>query len=67
MDRLKAILTDDYIRRLSYFPTLASTLVELQIQGHQIDVQVNGLQNNLHMANHTPKTPVTGNSSSTIP
>jgi hypothetical protein len=37
MDRLKATLTDDYIRRLSYFPTLASTLAELRVQGHQID------------------------------
>jgi hypothetical protein len=29
MDRLKATLTDDYIRWLSYFPTPASTLAEL--------------------------------------
>jgi hypothetical protein len=34
MDRLKATLTDDYIRQLLYFPTLASTLAELWIQGH---------------------------------
>jgi hypothetical protein len=31
IDCLKATLTDDYIRRLSYFPTLASTLAELWI------------------------------------
>jgi hypothetical protein len=67
MDCLKATLTDDYIRRLSYFPTPASTLAKLQVQGHQIDAQVNDLQNNLHMANHAPKAPVTGNSSSAVP
>jgi hypothetical protein len=66
MDHLKAILTDDYIRRLLYFPTPASMLVELRIQGHQIDAQINNLQNNLHMANYAPKASVTGNSSSTI-
>jgi hypothetical protein len=67
MDCLKATLTDDYICRLSYFPTPASTLAELRVQGHQIDTQVNDLQNNLHMANHAPKAPVTGTSSSAVP
>jgi hypothetical protein len=67
MDCLKATLTDDYIHWLSYFPTLASTFAELQIQGHQIDAQVNDLQNNLHMANHALKAPITGNLSSTVP
>jgi hypothetical protein len=67
MDHLKATLTNDYIRWLLYFPTLASTLVELRIQGHQIDAQVNNLQNNLHMANHAPKAPITGNSSFAVP
>jgi hypothetical protein len=67
MDHLKATLTDDYIRQLSYFLTSASTLAELRIQGHQIDAQVNDLQNNLHMANHASKAPVTGNLSSAIP
>jgi hypothetical protein len=67
MDCLKATLTNNYICQLSYFPTLASMLAELQIQGHQIDAQVNDLQNNLHMANYTPKAFVTGNSSSAIP
>jgi hypothetical protein len=66
MDRLKATLTNDYICRLSYFPTPASTLAELRVQGHQIDAQVNNFQNNLHMANHAPKAPVTGTSSSAI-
>jgi hypothetical protein len=61
MDRLKATLTDDYICQLSYFLTLASMLVELWVQGHQIDAQVNNLQNNLHMANHASKAPITGN------
>jgi hypothetical protein len=37
MDCLKATLTNDYIRRLSYFPTSASMLAELRVQGHQID------------------------------
>jgi hypothetical protein len=67
MDRLKATLTNDYIRRLSYFLTPVSTLAELRVQGHQIDAQVNNLQNNLHMANHAPKAPVTGVSSSAVP
>jgi hypothetical protein len=67
MNCLKATLTNDYIRRLLYFPTLASTLAELQIQGHQINAQVNDLQNNLHMANHALKAPITGNSSSAVP
>jgi hypothetical protein len=67
MNCLKATLTNDYICRLLYFPTLASTLAELWIQGHQIDAQVNNPQNNLHMANHAPKAFVTSNSSSTIP
>jgi hypothetical protein len=67
MDCLKATLTDDYICRLSYFPTPASTLAELRVQGHQTNVQVNNLQNNLHIANHTPKASVTGNSSFAIP
>jgi hypothetical protein len=66
MDRLKATLIDDYICRLLYFPTPASTLTKLCVQGHQIDAQVNNLQNNLHMANHAPKAPVTGTSSSSI-
>jgi hypothetical protein len=66
MDCLKATLTNDYIHWLSYFPTSASTLAELRIQGHQIDAQVNNLQNNLHMANHAPKAPVTSNSSSAV-
>jgi hypothetical protein len=64
MDCLKAILTNNYICHLSYFPKLASTLVKLQTQGHQIDAQVNNLQKNLHMANHVPKVPTTGNLSS---
>jgi hypothetical protein len=67
MDHLKATLMDDYIRRLSYFPTPASTLAELRIEGHQIDTQVNNLQNNLHMANHAPKAPFIGNLSSAVP
>jgi hypothetical protein len=67
MDRLKATLTDDYIRRLSYFPAPASMLAELRVQGHQIDAQVNNLQNNLHMANHALKASVTGTSSSAVP
>jgi hypothetical protein len=67
MDHLKATLTNDYICRLLYFLTPASTLVELRIQGHQIDVQVNNFQNNLHMANHAPKAPITGNSSFAVP
>jgi hypothetical protein len=66
MDCLKAILTNDYICCLSYFPKLASTLAELWTQDHQIDAQVNDLQNNLHMANHAPKAPTTGNSSSAL-
>jgi hypothetical protein len=37
MDHLKATLTDDYIHQLLYFPTPASTLTELRVQGHQID------------------------------
>jgi hypothetical protein len=67
MDCLKATLTDDYIRQLLYFPTPASMLAELWIQGHQIDAQVTDLQNNLHMANYVPKAPVTSNSSSAVP
>jgi hypothetical protein len=67
IDYLKATLTNDYICRLFYFPTPASTLAELQVQGHQIDVQLNNLQNNLHIANHAPKAPVTGNLSSAVP
>jgi hypothetical protein len=67
MDRLKATLTDDYICWLSYFPTLASTLAELWVQGHQINTQVNNLQNNVYIANHAPKASVTGNSSFAVP
>jgi hypothetical protein len=67
INHLKATLTDNYIHRLSYFPILASTLTELRIQGHQINAQVNNLQNNLHMANYAPKAPITGNSSSAVP
>jgi hypothetical protein len=66
MDCLKATLMDDYICRLLYFPTPASTLAALWVQGHQIDAQVNDLQNNLHMANHAPKAPVTSNPSSAV-
>jgi hypothetical protein len=57
IDHLKATLTNDYICRLLYFPTPASTLAKLRIQSHQIDAQVNDLQNNLHMANHASKAP----------
>jgi hypothetical protein len=67
MDCLKATLTDDYICQLSYFPTPASTLAKLRVQGHQINAQINDLQNNLHMANHEPKASVTSNLSSAVP
>jgi hypothetical protein len=67
MDCLKTTLTDNYIFQLSYFPTPASMLTELQIQDHQIDAQVNNLQNNLYIANHALKALVTSNSSSAIP
>jgi hypothetical protein len=67
IDQLKFTLTNDYICHLLYFSKLASTLVELQTQGHQIDAQVNDLQNNLHIANHVPKAPTTSNLSSIIP
>jgi hypothetical protein len=67
IDRFKATLTNDYIHWLLYFLTPASTLTKLRVQGHQIDAQINNLQNNLHMANHAPKASVTGNSSSAIP
>jgi hypothetical protein len=43
MDCLKATLINNYICQLLYFSTLASMLAELQIQGHQIDAQVNDL------------------------
>jgi chaperonin cofactor prefoldin len=36
-------LTNNYIGWLLYFPKLASTLAELQTQGHQIDMQINNL------------------------
>jgi hypothetical protein len=67
MDCFKAILTDDYIHWLSYFLTPASMLAELRIQGHQIDTQVNDLQNNLHMANYASKAFITSNLSSAVP
>jgi hypothetical protein len=66
MDCLKATLTNNYICCLLYFPKPASTLVELRTQGYQINAQVNNLQNNLHIANHIPKAPTTGNLSSAL-
>jgi hypothetical protein len=64
MDCLKATLTDNYIHWLLYFSKSFSILVELWTQGHQIEVQVNNLQNNLHMANYASKALTTSNSSS---
>jgi hypothetical protein len=66
MDYLKATMTNDYIHQLLYFLQLAKTLAELQTQGHQIDTQINNLQNNLHMVNYVPKDLITGNLSSAI-
>ncbi len=45
-DRLKACMNEEYLRRMSYFPMVASDYDTLKRYGNSIDLQLNDLRNN---------------------